>query len=247
MQNNLVALSSLHTGSAAPLYASVGKYKVIVTLAGWKAVFRYQVTIPFGEFLDWSKEIVSHCKENYNTHQFAFDNEEKLKSIAKIHEKFNLHFNGPLARSLDYWKLWIVEESKYAIILEDDKQNLIGYANVCPYRKNGSALFFRDMCVDENMISGQTFLAKCVLHYLKWNGSQENPAKFTTIILPSPILHKFFANQPWPFQSKEEVDEGFMYRTISDPSSPELKDINLFSFDEKQLRTTHLFWDIDAF
>eukprot|EP01112_Ceratiomyxa_fruticulosa_P017355 TRINITY_DN5391_c0_g1_i1.p1 TRINITY_DN5391_c0_g1~~TRINITY_DN5391_c0_g1_i1.p1 ORF type:complete len:344 (-),score=68.01 TRINITY_DN5391_c0_g1_i1:120-1151(-) len=238
MKAQHIQISTLLTGKAAPLYASMG----------WVHNTRFlsKQSLSLREF----DSFVS----NFSIQNTDFSNEEQIGQLKEIHERFSIQFNGPVVRDIEYWKKWIQSESSlagnFSFVMFDQNappHKLIAYLCVI-WSPNFDGIKVKDFAVDltHNMEDRrEEVLRELISHSLK----QTQPSKeilaqkesdVVSIVWPTPIARKIFPAVPVEI----EKQEGFMYRFVDEnPNSI----VDLIQHGDNELTSRHLFWDIDKF
>lgn len=228
MKSKKIILSSLHTGSAMPLYASVG----------WNSVPRVFIYKPFSFFA--SQTIFS---EVFQIRKPDFSDSKEVSDLMEIYTSYAIQFNGILVRShVDYWRKWIPNElnQESFIMLDTLSNKIVAFLSFGPEKRDVSLLIIKDFFVDKSFFEKDR--GKSIFHQFLSQALQNasfDKSNFSHVAYPAACFH----------EENETVESrpGLMYCIIDETFTTKEQLSALFNESPKENLTKHLSWDIDKF
>eukprot|EP01117_Protostelium_nocturnum_P017799 TRINITY_DN730_c0_g1_i1.p1 TRINITY_DN730_c0_g1~~TRINITY_DN730_c0_g1_i1.p1 ORF type:complete len:346 (-),score=104.26 TRINITY_DN730_c0_g1_i1:269-1306(-) len=230
MKENGYAVSTLHTGAAAPVYEK----------HGWKDFPREGVLRTIDSLQGNDAANAGWTVENAD-----LNDEDQLKKITDLHREYSIHFSGPFERSLEYWKKWIASEVSRSDVkiaswlLNAAKERvafvLVGYK---PRKTSANCYIVRSFAVNNQLY--QKDLGRDAFHFLLKRVMEEKKGE-----LPHPASHLMYPAPLFDEHGSCETDlqlkiqNGGMYLALSEESRKEL--------EENLTLEKHVFWDADGF
>lgn len=231
MQAQGFTVSSLHTGSAAPLYEKLG----------WKSVVRFLVCKPKAVFSLESVVVPSGTR----IRKPDFTSDSEVLTLAQLYARNASRFNGTFVRDdPQYWKLWIAQEAQHAYILETAPEKgspqVRGYLSLkLKQRSRGKLAIVQDFFVDDAAI--QSDLGKGIFDVLLIHALQRVEVEYDYVVYPAPIFRE---NVPEEYLWKEP---GTMYLPLRDLQDKNIEELLHGTSSPDTTTSLHVFWDADGF
>lgn len=233
MKSNDIALSTLHTGSAAPLYASLG----------WQSIPRIFISKPL-QSLQTIEEF-PNFPHIFQIRKPQLHDSQEVQLLMEIYHSYAVHFNGILNRSNpEYWSRWISNElNKEAFVLiSTATQKPVAFLIFGPEKRDSSILMIKDFFVstewfekDRGRSVFYSFVREALFHH-----STLDKSKLSRILYPAACFQQLIDDE------KVEILPGLMYSVIA--SSYSITSLpSLLNDSSNEVSTNHLFWDIDKF
>ena len=223
MEKRKIAISSLHTGRAAPLYAA----------QGWRSITRYYRRT----------RMTSRPQDDFHIRPARLEPNADLAALSDLYHRYSRRFNGTFARDHPrYWADWVRAESSAAWCAEKGG-TIHGYISV---RGGDERLHVREFLASDEMWAhdrGQGILKELIGHAIGQLGQAE-----LEVTYPAPIAgHLDIEGE------NLEKREGTMYRVIDRSQIPFAFEslVELLheypDAPEPSLDSYHVFWDTDGF
>jgi len=271
MQKHKVCISSLHTGSAAPLYAKHGWVASPIALAA--------IAIP-KKPVTQQQAVVSSSSSNSQEFSVQYWRDASqfetsvLKQFASIYNYFNIHnqFNGWLGREdFKYWEQWVTCEStinnnEAHVAVMNITNEVLGYLFIRRHATNEGSIVleFKDFAACESQVlkdGGLSLFLSLCIDAAKARASEIEMASTSQVKItrvPMALLQAFTnasSSSSSQYTIVEESKDEIMYKMIT-PSQcdPALKVSD--NADEataqivsylNETNKKHLFYKTDSF
>jgi hypothetical protein len=225
-----IGISSLHTGEAAPLYASLG----------WKAT-------PLSAVVVSASSVVAACALQ-DTASISISQltdraqlEQHIDSLAPMHAKYIAQFSGCFVRSREYWQTWWIEETLLRNCLVAQVNGQVVAYLVAAFDNDGNKVLLQDTaCIAGSESLQQALLARAV----EVLAPTQPPT--TDVQLPLSIARQVLGEQV--LQAAEHIQPGCcMYRAVADGVEQRIGRASDDTQHTLPLSDTHVFLKVDAF
>ena len=210
------------------------KYTKFYQKLGWIPIPRYFITIDCRYLLNDTLKLKKSNDFSYNClpiKELFFSSNVTLRdAVFKMHDNYNKQFFGPIKRSESYWSSWVGNINKNCYLLMQNNE-LISYM-ILEYDSESNTIKLKDFASNGFIISFD------LLHYYMEQLNLVNP-KFK---VPLPILSQFISESVIADEKYNlDFENGFHYLNLND------KLLTLPSAIIEPWKSTHLFWDVDAY
>eukprot|EP01119_Soliformovum_irregulare_P021970 TRINITY_DN7411_c0_g1_i1.p1 TRINITY_DN7411_c0_g1~~TRINITY_DN7411_c0_g1_i1.p1 ORF type:complete len:229 (+),score=54.09 TRINITY_DN7411_c0_g1_i1:364-1050(+) len=228
MKAHKIQISTLHTGSAAPVYQKLG----------WRSVARWYMMQTAKEILD-SPTLLPEASQTIRDADLQSD--EEIQRLMKLHAAYASRFNGPFVRDdPEYWRRWVRVETDHFVILQDAHGDIIAWMGLRSHKKDKSKIVVQDFGVRESEFEsdrGHRSFQILIKHLLERMRNEVGDH------------HQILASAA-QFQNTTEnnIDEGTMYLILDDQlQSRDL--LRMFHGTDSPSPNTshHLFLPVDDF